>query len=293
MELLLEHLGKGLFYIILISMPIVLVAAGIGLVVGILQAVTQVQEQTIAAAPKILGVFLVILIGGAIIMRILNNYLEDSIILAVDSVPKDGMFAAAPRGYEDKNYERIKNFFSDNSFKREKDKPKFKEMLDRPLDSPYLKEKQAKSPSIYSPAPPIPDANISEDIENYKRMMDQDKEKREKPSIEQKAPTIPPLSSPNTNPTISVLPPDLDEPPAINPSDLDSLPHIASNNSNSTDSITGAAAYVTPDGRYKFDYNVKGSTIIINNDKQITYSGNNPDSNRKKPQKGAIILESE
>ena len=39
-----------------------LVAAGIGLVVGILQAVTQVQEQTIAAAPKILGVFLVIML---------------------------------------------------------------------------------------------------------------------------------------------------------------------------------------------------------------------------------------
>ena len=54
MEILLEYLAKGFLIMLAISMPCVLVAAGIGLVVGILQAVTQVQEQTIAAAPKIL-----------------------------------------------------------------------------------------------------------------------------------------------------------------------------------------------------------------------------------------------
>ena len=64
MEILLEYLAKGFLIMLSISMPCVLVAAGIGLIVGILQAVTQVQEQTIAAAPKILGVFLVIIIGG-------------------------------------------------------------------------------------------------------------------------------------------------------------------------------------------------------------------------------------
>ena len=62
MEFLLEYLAKGFLIMLAISMPCVLTAAGIGLVVGILQAVTQVQEQTIAAAPKILGVFLVIII---------------------------------------------------------------------------------------------------------------------------------------------------------------------------------------------------------------------------------------
>ena len=61
MEILTEFLAKGFMTMLTISMPCVLVAAGIGLIVGIIQAVTQVQEQTIAAAPKILGVFLVIL----------------------------------------------------------------------------------------------------------------------------------------------------------------------------------------------------------------------------------------
>ena len=53
MELLMEHLAKGFMTMLIISMPCVLIAAAVGLVVGILQAVTQVQEQTIAAAPKI------------------------------------------------------------------------------------------------------------------------------------------------------------------------------------------------------------------------------------------------
>lgn len=73
MEILLEYLAKGFMIMLAISMPCVLVAAGIGLVVGILQAVTQVQEQTIAAAPKILGVFLVIVIGGVGFIRLLTN----------------------------------------------------------------------------------------------------------------------------------------------------------------------------------------------------------------------------
>ena len=77
MEILLEYLAKGFMIMLAISMPCVLVAAGIGLVVGILQAVTQVQEQTIAAAPKILGVFLVIVIGGVGFIRLLTNLFQE------------------------------------------------------------------------------------------------------------------------------------------------------------------------------------------------------------------------
>ena len=62
MEMLTEYLAKGFMTMLSISMPCVLVAAAIGLVVGIIQAVTQVQEQTISAAPKIFAVFLVIVI---------------------------------------------------------------------------------------------------------------------------------------------------------------------------------------------------------------------------------------
>ena len=73
MEVLLEYLAKGFMTMLSISMPCVLTAAAIGLVVGIIQAVTQVQEQTIAAAPKITAVFLVILIMGSGFIKMLSN----------------------------------------------------------------------------------------------------------------------------------------------------------------------------------------------------------------------------
>ena len=44
MEALVEYLAKGFMVMLTISMPCVLTAAAIGLVVGIIQAVTQVQK---------------------------------------------------------------------------------------------------------------------------------------------------------------------------------------------------------------------------------------------------------
>ena len=88
MELLMEYMGKGFAIMLMISMPCVLTAAGVGLVVGILQAVTQVQEQTIAAAPKILAVFLVIVIGGYGFVRLLTNFAKEGFLVAFNVVPK-------------------------------------------------------------------------------------------------------------------------------------------------------------------------------------------------------------
>lgn len=92
-EILAEYLSKGFITMLTISMPCVLVAAGIGLVVGILQAVTQVQEQTIAAAPKILGVFLVIIVGGFGFIRILTNLFYEGMALAFNGVTKNDTYA--------------------------------------------------------------------------------------------------------------------------------------------------------------------------------------------------------
>lgn len=87
MEILLEFMGKGFVTMLMISMPCVLVAAGVGLVVGILQAVTQVQEQTIAAAPKILAVFLVLMILGVGYVSLLTNLLREGFQLAFVQIP--------------------------------------------------------------------------------------------------------------------------------------------------------------------------------------------------------------
>ena len=92
MELLVEYLAKGFVTMLSISLPCVLVAAGIGLVVGILQAVTQVQEQTIAAAPKIISVFLTIIVLGMLYIRILTEYFTEGTNLAFNVITRSANY---------------------------------------------------------------------------------------------------------------------------------------------------------------------------------------------------------
>jgi flagellar biosynthesis protein FliQ len=88
MDYLLAHTDRGIYLALLLSMPSVLLAAALGLVVGILQAVTQVQEQTIAAAPKILGVFLLLVLTGGLMLNTMNEYLRESFVLGLNEIPK-------------------------------------------------------------------------------------------------------------------------------------------------------------------------------------------------------------
>ena len=93
MEYLMEYMGKGMIMMLMISMPCVLTAASIGLVVGIIQAVTQVQEQTIAAAPKIVGVFLVIILLGVGYVKLLTEFVLQGTNMAFNIIPKEDNFA--------------------------------------------------------------------------------------------------------------------------------------------------------------------------------------------------------
>ena len=84
---------------LMIAMPCVLTAATVGLVVGILQAVTQVQEQTIAAAPKIFTVFLVIILLGSAYMKMLENLFTEGAVIAFDVIPHSDNFVLPPNYY--------------------------------------------------------------------------------------------------------------------------------------------------------------------------------------------------
>lgn len=111
MDILLEHLGRGLMLSLLMSLPCVLTAAGIGLVVGILQAVTQVQEQTIAAAPKIVGVFAVLLLGGGLMMGMMTDYVREAMQIAFNEIPQDGIFIMPSTRHQTASQLRAKKFF--------------------------------------------------------------------------------------------------------------------------------------------------------------------------------------
>jgi flagellar biosynthetic protein FliQ len=123
MELLMEYMARGFVVMLLISMPCVLVAAGVGLVVGILQAVTQVQEQTIAAAPKILAVFLVLIIGGYGYVRLLTNLLNEGFSMAFNIVPKSDIYVLPA------DYYKYTRPFSGEMNDKFKDKTDLQEIL--------------------------------------------------------------------------------------------------------------------------------------------------------------------
>lgn len=123
MEFLMEYMARGFVVMLIISMPCVLVAAGIGLVIGILQAVTQVQEQTIAAAPKILAVFLVIIIGGYGYVRMLTNLTTEGFAMAFNVVSKNDNYVLPS------DYYKYTRPFAGEMHDRLKDQPNIKDFV--------------------------------------------------------------------------------------------------------------------------------------------------------------------
>ena len=55
------------------SMPVLLVAMCVGLIVGIVQTATSIQEQTLAFIPKLLAVIIALLIFGPWMCRIVGG----------------------------------------------------------------------------------------------------------------------------------------------------------------------------------------------------------------------------
>jgi len=155
MELLTEYLAKGFMTMLSISMPCVLVAAGIGLVVGILQAVTQVQEQTIAAAPKILAVFLVIVACGLGFIKLLTNLFTEGISIAFNIVPKQDEYVLPA------DYQKYIVPFSEEMRDGLDGKSKIRDIMKNPGKVPFIDNQDKLR---YDPAPraPMPKADFVE-----------------------------------------------------------------------------------------------------------------------------------
>ena len=156
MELLMEYLAKGFITMFAISMPCVLCAAAIGLVVGILQAVTQVQEQTIAAAPKILAVFLVIIIGGVGFVKLLTNFFKEGSHIAFNILPKNESYVL-PADY----YKYTSPFAGEMNDGVDKDSSKFNHLMKNPGKVPFIDNNDRMKMDV-APRAPMPRANFIE-----------------------------------------------------------------------------------------------------------------------------------
>ena len=70
----LEITRAGIWTVVLVSMPPLIIGLGVGLIVSIFQAVTSIQEQTLAFIPKILAVFAAIMFFGSHMITLLQNF---------------------------------------------------------------------------------------------------------------------------------------------------------------------------------------------------------------------------
>jgi flagellar biosynthetic protein FliQ len=61
---------------LLLSAPLLLAALLIGLIVSVFQAATQINEQTLSFIPKLVGIFLILLLAGPWMLQIMVDYVR-------------------------------------------------------------------------------------------------------------------------------------------------------------------------------------------------------------------------
>jgi len=83
--LVIELVFQALRMALILSGPILLALLIVGLIIGILQAATQLNETTVAFVPKIIVTVLVVLLAGPQLLALFSDYLRE-IILRIPSI---------------------------------------------------------------------------------------------------------------------------------------------------------------------------------------------------------------
>jgi flagellar biosynthetic protein FliQ len=64
---LLDLITEGLHHMLWLSMPMLIAAIAVGVIISVIQAATQVQEQTLSFVPKIVATFVAVIMYGPMI----------------------------------------------------------------------------------------------------------------------------------------------------------------------------------------------------------------------------------
>ncbi|WP_062048739.1 flagellar biosynthesis protein FliQ [Bacillus sp. JCM 19034] len=73
-EFIISIAENAVWVVLFVAGPLLLVALGLGLFVSIFQATTQIQEQTLAFIPKIVGVFVALILFGPWMLSTVTNF---------------------------------------------------------------------------------------------------------------------------------------------------------------------------------------------------------------------------
>lgn len=74
-EVIIDIFSQTLVLIIKVSAPMLLVSLVVGLIISILQTITSIQEQTLTFVPKLLAIFLTLMLAGNWILTSLKEYI--------------------------------------------------------------------------------------------------------------------------------------------------------------------------------------------------------------------------
>lgn len=68
---------QSIYVMLKTASPILITSLVVGLIVSILQTVTSIQEQTLTFVPKLIAVFVVIMLTGGWMLNILKEYMVE------------------------------------------------------------------------------------------------------------------------------------------------------------------------------------------------------------------------
>ena len=73
----LDIMRNAIYNVIINSAPMLFISLIVGLVVSVFQTVTSIQEQTLTFVPKLLSIFVALIVFGSFIMTNLTTYMTD------------------------------------------------------------------------------------------------------------------------------------------------------------------------------------------------------------------------
>lgn len=77
MTLLLSLADRMLWVTALVAAPVLLSSLAVGVVIGIIQAATSVNEQTLTFVPKLASIALILVLFGASMMALVGDFTQD------------------------------------------------------------------------------------------------------------------------------------------------------------------------------------------------------------------------
>ncbi|KRA99266.1 flagellar biosynthetic protein FliQ [Devosia sp. Root685] len=72
----LDIANQGIWTLIIVSLPMMLVGLIVGVVIALFQALTQIQEQTLVFVPKIIAIFITMLLTLPFLGATMSTYMS-------------------------------------------------------------------------------------------------------------------------------------------------------------------------------------------------------------------------